>query len=60
VLAPLVQRFSRRQGTKRRRPASFDGEEDNRDSDEPEEPNRESGGDQPDHVEGDGGDEGSN
>ncbi|KAJ7888625.1 hypothetical protein B0H14DRAFT_3714840 [Mycena olivaceomarginata] len=61
VLAPLVQRFSRRQGTKRRRPASFDEEEeDNRDGDEPEEPNRESGGDQPDHVEGDGGDEGSN
>ncbi|KAJ7866210.1 hypothetical protein B0H14DRAFT_2573485 [Mycena olivaceomarginata] len=56
ALAPLVQRFSRRQGTKRRRPASFDEEEeDNRDGDEPEEPNRESGGDQPDHVEGDGG-----
>ncbi|KAJ7875509.1 hypothetical protein B0H14DRAFT_2568666 [Mycena olivaceomarginata] len=61
ALAPLVQRFSRRQGTKRRRPASFDEEEeDNRDGDEPEEPNRESGGDQLDHVEGDGGDEGSN
>ncbi|KAJ7795257.1 hypothetical protein B0H14DRAFT_3555210 [Mycena olivaceomarginata] len=60
ALAPLVQRFSRRQGTKRRRPADFnvsneDEEEDNRDGDE--EPNRESGGDNPDHAEGDGEDE---
>jgi hypothetical protein len=60
ALAPLVQRFSQQQGTKRRRPADFnvsneDEEEDNRDGDE--EPNRESSGDNPDHAEGDGEDE---